>query len=253
MSAPDAILAWAGPVGWDLVAGRAPLGLAVTAAFAVAARVLRSVTVGGALAGALVTFFLWIASPPAFLAELAVFVLTSAATRAGYGRKQRLGTAERRDGRSSSQVLANLAVAVACALLATYSRQPLFMFACVGALAEAAADTVSSEMGQALSAEPFLITDFRPVPAGTDGGVSGPGTLAGIAAALIVSGISVLAHVVPGRGLAIGLLAGTAGMLFDSLLGATLERSGILDNDQVNFSSTFFAAALALVIAKLWS
>lgn len=252
MSGLDAIIAWAGPESWRLIEGRAPVGLAVTAAFAVAARLLRSVTLGGAAAGALVTFALWIAWPPTFAALFTVFVLTSAATRAGYRSKQQIGVAERREGRSASQVLANLSVGAAMALAAAFLGEPLFLFGCSGALAEAAADTVSSEMGQALSREPVLITTFRPVPAGTNGGVSVAGTLAGIAAALVVAGVCVLARVVPGHGLPIALLAGTAGMFLDSLLGATLERARLLGNDQVNFTSTLFAAALAVLLAKLW-
>jgi uncharacterized membrane protein len=41
-------------------------------------------------------------------------------------------------------------------------------------------------------------------------------------------------------------LAGFVGMLFDSLLGATLQRPGRLGNDAVNFLSTVFAAAVTL-------
>lgn len=252
MSGVEHMVAWAGPTGWALVAAAAPLGIVVTIGFAVFARLLRGVTTGGAVAGAVVTFLLWISWPPLFAVLLLVFLLTWAATRAGYRRKQQLGTAEKREGRSASQVLANLAVATASALLATYLHQPLLMFGCAGALAEAAADTLSSEMGQALDAAPVLITSFRPVPVGANGGVSGPGTLAGIAAALLVSGVTVLVHAVPGHGFAIAAIAGIAGMLFDSLLGATLERAHALNNDQVNFSSTLFAAALAVLIAKLW-
>jgi len=39
--------------------------------------------------------------------------------------------------------------------------------------------------------------------------------------------------------------AACAGLIFDSLLGATVERRGWLGNDLVNFSSTVFAAAVA--------
>ncbi len=241
------------PDAWSVVATRAPAGIVITVAFAVAARILRAVSLGGAIAGAAVTFLLWIAWPPAFLGELMVFVLASGATRVGYARKQELGTAEAHEGRSASQILANLAVATLSALAATFLHKPLLMFACAGALAEAAADTVSSEIGQAASNEPFLITSLRPVPPGTNGGVSGVGTLAGIAAALVISGVCVLANVVPGRGLVVALVAGTAGTFFDSFLGATLERNRALTNDQVNFSSTLFAAALAVVFAKLWT
>lgn len=252
MSGLDVIFAWAGPTGWALVAATAPLGITLSIAFAVFARILRAVTTGGAVAGGVVTFLLWISWPPSFAVLLVVFVLTWAATRAGYYRKQRLGTAERRSGRSAAQVLANLGAATGAALLATYARQPLLMFACAGALAEAGADTVSSEMGQALGAEPVLITSLKPVPVGSNGGVSGPGTLAGIAAAAMVAGAAVLTHIVPGYGWAIAAVSGICGMLFDSLLGATLEARRILNNDQVNFSSTFFAAALALLLARLW-
>ena len=45
-----------------------------------------------------------------------------------------------------------------------------------------------------------------------------------------------------------GLITGTAGLFFDSLLGATLERRGWIGNNLVNLASTAFAAALTLPI-----
>ena len=252
MSFLHAIASWAGPVGWELVAWRAPVGIAVTAAFAIAARLMRAVSLGGAIAGALVTFLLWIAYPGLFVVEVAVFALTAAATRAGYLRKQQLGTAERREGRRASQVLANLSVAAAAALVATFGHQPLLMVGCAAALAEAAADTVSSELGQALGNPPVLITTFRPVPVGSNGGITILGSSAGIVAALLISGVAVLVYVIPPEALLIVLLAGSAGMFFDSLLGATIERAHLFDNDHVNFSSTLFAVAIAIVLARLW-
>jgi uncharacterized membrane protein len=44
---------------------------------------------------------------------------------------------------------------------------------------------------------------------------------------------------------------GVFGLFFDSLLGATLERRGWLNNDAVNFLSTASAAALALLLLVL--
>ena len=64
-----------------------------------------------------------------------------------------------------------------------------------GALAEAAADTVSSECGQAFSDRARLITTFEEVAAGTDGGVSLVGTLTGACAALLVSAVCLLTGV----------------------------------------------------------
>jgi uncharacterized membrane protein len=44
---------------------------------------------------------------------------------------------------------------------------------------------------------------------------------------------------------------GVVGLGFDSLLGATLERRGWLNNDAVNFLSTASAAGFALGIMAL--
>ena len=38
-------------------------------------------------------------------------------------------------------------------------------------------------------------------------------------------------------------------MIFDSLLGATVERKGWLENNAVNFASTVIAAGLAFLLA----
>src|SRR5579871_3943532 len=95
------------------------IGFVLTLAFAIAARFMRAVTLGGAIAGAVISFVLFVAAGPgAFLALVTVFVLAWITTRLGYARKQRLGTAEAKEGRRTSQVLANLAVAGATGLLA---------------------------------------------------------------------------------------------------------------------------------------
>ena len=46
--------------------------------------------------------------------------------------------------------------------------------------------------------------------------------------------------------LAVSWGAGVFGLFFDSLLGATLERRGWINNDAVNFLSTASAAGFAL-------
>ena len=118
-------------------------------------------------------------------------------------------------------------------------------------LAEAAADTVSSEVGQALSARPRLILGFAPAPPGTNGAVSLEGTLAGCIAAGLVAWTASLAGIVSWRWAPIIAAAGIAGMLFDSFLGASFENRGDMGNDSVNFVSTVFAADLALVATLL--
>ncbi len=236
--------AWAEPA--DL-AGRLWIAGAVTFAFAILARWVRGVSPSGAVAGAIVCFLLYVsAGPGAFAALVSVFVLTSVATRIGYARKQRLGTAEKRDGRTASQVLANLGVAAGCAVLYAASQgKALFLLSAAAALSEAAADTVSSELGQASSDKARLITTWEEVPAGTDGGVTLAGTAAGMMAALVVSLVCVVARLLPWTWLAIPATAAVLGMLADSYLGAGLERRGWLNNDAVNLLSTLVAAVLA--------
>jgi uncharacterized protein (TIGR00297 family) len=227
------------------------MGGLLTASFAVLARLLRGVTNSGALAGAVICFVLYVGGGAgAFAALITVFSLTWITTRLGYQRKQGLGTAERREGRKASQVLANLGVATACAAVSVLSpNRMVFLLAMAAALSEAAADTVSSELGQAFSAKARLITSWRPVPPGTDGAVSLAGTLAGVVAAGVVSAVCVLWGLLPRRWLALSAVAAVVGMVTDSFLGAWLERRGLVNNDAVNFLGTLTAALAAFCLA----
>ena len=198
-------------------------------------------------------------SHSAIVPILAFMVITSLATRYGRERKMRLGTAESRRGRGAAQVAANLGLAALAALPVTHiyiadhaalradPAVPFFALA-LAALAEAAADTISSEIGQVLGGRPFMLTTLRRVDAGTDGAISVPGTFAGILAAAAIAAAGVWAFE---GSLLMFLLAwagGVFGLFFDSLLGATLERAGWLNNDAVNFLSTAGAAACSLAL-----
>lgn len=223
--------------------------LVVTGGFALLGRWVRGVSVSGAVAGAVVCFILYAAAgPSAFASLVSVFVLTWVVTRFGYRRKQKLGTAENREGRTASQVLANVATAAAAAAVSALTGKTVFLLATAAALSEAAADTVSSELGQAYGRTAHLITTWRSVPAGTDGGMSLIGSLGGIGAAAIVSGVSLFAGLIPSRWFIISLIAGSLGMIVDSYLGALLERRKLLNNDWVNFLSTVAAAGIAILL-----
>ncbi|WP_353062800.1 DUF92 domain-containing protein [Tunturibacter psychrotolerans] len=219
--------------------------LVFSVVFAGVVLALRSATPPAAGVGLLVCLILALAvrgpagllARPALSALIALFVLTFAATRYGRKKKEARGLAEARSGRRASQVVANLGVAALCASVGWYG-------GCLAALAEATADTVSSEVGQALGGPTWLITKFRRVPAGRDGGVSVGGTLAGMLGAGLVAmaGLSGLARWRDG---VVVFVCACAGLAFDSLLGASVEERGWLGNDLVNFCSTLFAAGVA--------
>jgi uncharacterized protein (TIGR00297 family) len=185
-----------------------------------------------------------------FAVLVTVFLLTLLGTRLRDARKRRLGMAEQAGGRSAAQVLANLAAAAACSTAAAATHDWALLVAGMAALAEAAADTVSSECGEALSDRAYLITTMRPVAAGTDGGVSLPGSAAGMVAAFSVAAVAAATHVVPWSALLVVWAAGVLGSVVDSLLGATLERRGVIANNGVNFLSTVAAAGIALALLR---
>jgi uncharacterized protein (TIGR00297 family) len=222
----------------------------VAGGFAVLARVLRSVTDGGAILGAGIAFlFMNAAGLTGFVPILVVFLLTWLATRWRAERKRNAGVAEGAGGRRASQVLANLGAAGLCALAATMfpGQLELLMAGAMAALAEAAADTVSSEVGQGSATQPLLILGLARAPVGTNGAISVEGTLAGCIAASIVAWAGAFSNIMPLRWSPVIALAGTAGMLFDSFLGAAFENKGLMGNDAVNFVSTIFAADFALL------
>ncbi len=230
---------------------------------------LRAATPAAAVTGATITASLMFSTAlfpyapwhTALTPTLAVSVLAFAATRVGRAKKERLGTAERRMGRSASQIAANLGFAALvssgpvhfwlldCRWIPHHiGAQAPFLALTLAALAEAAADTVSSETGQVLGGRPRMITTLRLVDAGKDGAVSLAGTLAGVVAAAAVAGAGTWALCGDLTLFAVSSAGAVFGLFFDSLLGATLEEWGWLNNDAVNFLSTASAAAMALVV-----
>jgi uncharacterized protein (TIGR00297 family) len=204
-----------------------------------------------------------------------------AATRVSNFRRteklQRAGDVVAKPGmRTAGQVLANgAAFAMAAVLFAATDASAALTFA-AGALAAASADTWATELGLLSTATPRLISSGLRVPPGTSGGITLAGTGAGVLGALVVAVLAVII----GWSTAIALAAaigGTAGMLMDSVLGATIQdrrwcavcarrterrvhicgnltrrTSGIpgIGNDLVNFVATVVGGAVALLSAR---
>jgi uncharacterized protein (TIGR00297 family) len=237
---------------WASSPGRLAIAAAVTLGFALLARALRGVNGPGTLAGGLACFLLFAgAGPTAFAALAALFIMTWISTRLGYRRKLALGVAERREGRNAWQVLANLSIAAAGAVFFSTTGNRIWLVAAMAALAEAATDTVASEIGQTRRPEARLITTWKRVPAGTDGGITIPGSIAGVAAGLAIAAVATVGGMIRPAQLWIPVAAGFAGMLIDSILGAMLQRRGWISNQAVNFCATLAAAVLALAILEL--
>jgi uncharacterized protein (TIGR00297 family) len=145
-------------------------------------------------------------------------------------------------------------------------------------------DTWASELGILSTEKPYLITNFKRVPAGTNGGISKMGTLASVAGGTFI-GVSffVLGRIFcvfdensPNQWpiIFLGTVGGTLGSMIDSYLGATVQYSGwspihnkvvhkpsgptkkisgedILDNHQVNLVSAVMTALIVAATASL--
>jgi uncharacterized membrane protein len=76
------------------------------------------------------------------------------------------------------------------------------------------------------------------------------GTLIGVGGSLLVALVTSFGY---GWGMHILwiVIAGTAGNLADSILGAALERRGLVPNDLVNFLNTMTGALVMLLLLKI--
>jgi len=172
--------------------------------------------------------------------------------------------------RTAVQVAANGGVAAATALLARID--PVCTAAFAGALAAAAADTWSTEIGGRSRSAPRLVTTGAVVAKGTSGGVTWLGTAGGAAGAVFIAVAAALTGLVGRQAFWFVAAGGIAGGLADSLLGATVQvryrcpvcgrlgesrRDGcgvradlaaglaFVTNDTVNLAATVVGAAVA--------
>ena len=225
------------------------------------------------------------ALPAALL--LTFFVSSSALSHWRRDRK-RAAAAEFAKGerRDVWQVAANGGVAALLALAGRRWPATPWFPALVGALATVNADTWATVVGMLSRRPPRLVTTLRRVPAGTSGGITPLGTLAGLLGAGLVGAVAALAPPSPAPGrygrsgrfgiLGRAIVAGLSGSLADSLLGATLQgryrcpacgvlterarhRCGTptilvggwrwLNNDAVNLASSALGAATGWFLA----
>ncbi len=266
-------------------------GLVLAIAVAAVAYRLQALDISGAAAAVLEGALIFgLGGIPGAILLLAFFISSSLLSRL-FGRRknplaEKYAKGSRRD---AGQVLANGGLATLFIVLgALFPGQNWPWIGFAGSLAAVNADTWATEIGVLSPSEPRLISSGRIVERGASGGVSLTGTLAALAGAALIAVLAVAFAanpLVPSLlALAVFSLAGAAGSLFDSWLGATVqaiytcpaccketERHPVhlcgapttlvrgwpwLNNDWVNLSCSLAGAALAvglLALSPVWS
>jgi uncharacterized protein (TIGR00297 family) len=249
--------------------------LAISVAFV--ARRTRTLSMSGAVMGAVVGTIAIAAGWSWAVLLLSLFVSGSVLSKLGERKKAELvGPVLQKSGeRDARQVMANGGIYAIAALGHLVFPSPAWYAVGAGALAASAADTWATELGILVGGEPVSMISATRVPPGTSGGVTLLGTVAAAGGALFIGAGATLANwPVPFAAVALG---GMAGALADSLLGATLQArrwcevcaksterlvhscgtptrhvGGVagFDNDAVNAVCSLVGALVALVLSQ---
>ena len=235
-----------------------PLALAagVNAGIALVSVLLGVVSTSGGIAGAIVGLVvLHFGGWGSYAVLWTFFLFGTIASKLGYARKEKLGTAQTdRARRGARHALANTAVgawlAFAIGSRTHASSVPVLPLALAGSFAAALADTFGTELGTLFGRRPFLLSRIRAVPPGTRGAVSGAGILGGILGAGLVAAAGAATGLYPFVLLWVVIAAGIAGSLAESVLIDVSARRGIsVDHEFCNAFNTLVGAAVAGVLA----
>ncbi|XP_015572495.1 protein PGR [Ricinus communis] len=272
------------------------IGALISSTIAIRAYKRKSLNLSGAIAGFLVMTIHFAVSYRFGAIILAFFLSSSKLTKVGEEKKRRIDADFKEGGqRNWIQVLFNSGIATVLALaiwklrgwqeVCLDTKESTVLTALLGGIIGhyscCSGDTWSSELGVLSDATPRLITTFKHVRRGTNGGV----TIAGLAAAAAAGGVIGVTFVLFGLFttsceysvalkqllvIPLSVMAGVCGSLIDSLLGATLQFSGfctvrnkvvgkpgptvkkisglsILDNNAVNLISIILTSLLTSI------
>ncbi len=184
------------------------------------------------------------------------FLVGSAVTKIGMAQKEAEGIAEKRSGmRGPENVWGSALTATLCAIATLFVDSPfkeLLILGYVASFATKLSDTTASEVGKAYGKTTFLITNFQPVPRGTEGAVSLEGTLAGIVGSIAIAFVGWAVGLINLYGIIICIIAAFIATNIESVIGATIQsRFNWLTNEVVNFFNTAIGAIVAIGIGTI--
>lgn len=265
---------------------RALIGFLFSVIISFAALKKKSLSFSGFASATILGTALYFVGNIFFLAILiGFFISSSLLTKYKSNEKSVLGDINEKSGaRDYIQVIANGGLGLIYASLYYLTKNSLFIFAYAASFSSANADTWSSEVGVLSKNNPISIITFKKAEKGTSGAVS----LLGFTASILGSGfIGVIFFI--GYILSFGwninlpyftifvIITGFLGSIIDSYLGALIQAKyrckvcrkitekqihhneptehihgfKFINNDVVNFSSSFFSSVIAVVLIMI--
>ncbi|KAH6775534.1 integral membrane protein of unknown function DUF92 [Perilla frutescens var. hirtella] len=220
---------------------------------------------GLSLSGTVAAFFLgtltWRAfGSSGFLLVATYYVIGTAATKVKMAQKEADGVAEKRKGRRGpGSVIGSSVAGCVCAFLSisgvggeAFAR--LWELGFVASFCTKLNDTVSSEIGKAYGKKTYLVTTFKIVPRGTEGGISIEGTFAGVLASTFLASVGFLMGEINLPEGIICVIASQVANVGESIIGAALqEKEGFrwLNNDVANIINISLGSILAVLMQQL--
>lgn len=220
----------------------------LTAAAVVLAKKHRALDNGGIIAALAIAAVLIIVEAKLLLLMMLFFFTSSAFTFLGYKKKEQKGAAERKGGRSATQVLCSGAVPALLALtapLTPLNERKGLIIAAAATIAYANADTWASEIGSLSRSQPVLITRPRTrVPAGVSGGITTLGELGAVAGSAVIAFAAELLQLSGSPSTILVFALGWTGELLDAVIGAIAQvkykcpKCGLFTDKEVHTCGT---------------
>ncbi len=254
------------------------VGILISSLVAGLAYLKRSLILDGFLTATLLGTIIYSFGGITIWAVLIAFFISSSLLTKLHEKKEKSDS----KGRNYIQVLSNGVVATLFSILYYFFRLDILMLAAVVSIATSNSDTWASEIGILSKGKTFHIVNWKIVPKGVSGAVSGLGTIASLLGAFFIGVVFVLLYGTQnGFNLEILLyygfivtLGGFIGCMIDSYLGALLQAKyrgidsgkitekkwlpnekvvlasglAIINNDAVNLLSGLLSAILTVLL-----
>ena len=210
-------------------------------------------TKGGWISAGVLGSILWgCLSWQGWLSVVFYLLFGSLVTKIGYEFKRQKGIAEKRGGRRGPEnVLGSAATGLFFAVMVklNFANLLFYQIGFAASFAAKLADTFGSEIGKRFGGNTYLITSFRKVDRGTEGGVSLEGTIASALGAIIMSlTMLTLSIITTKHQFVIVSISGFLATISESIIGAKFQEKYKLSNELVNAIQTSIASSIAIFI-----